>query len=292
MKHPSQEEVKRQLRAVPENISAALSDENANTTLWQIANRNHLSEEKATGVVRLTGYVILGFVQPEELAHEIEGELHINHKVAAALSEEIYKKVLSPIFSGEYIASSVSLPQPDQAQQEVQLQNQPEQVAENVPEAQPINAAPPYPPPTPKGPVAKKEEPPMNQQPTEGASPFLIHQEKSNIEPVGRPSNESLMRPYFFEPTSTVQQAEERPTAARLEIGDVEEEKPVEPVVGKTEKEDVRVVNYSGPKSETNPFGRQEKNNPQQSKAPSQGEQASPEEVHPDNIVNLKDLPK
>ncbi|MBI3088893.1 MAG: hypothetical protein HYY99_01405 [Candidatus Colwellbacteria bacterium] len=116
--------------------------------------------------------------------------------------------------------------------------------------------------------------------------PFILHEEQSP--PAGgertRPKEEGLVRPTFYEPEIGSMKYEERninePTVARLEIGGLEEQKK-KPRVGKTEEPKMRVVHYSGPQTPVDPFA------PQQEIA-----SPPPTEIHPENIVDLKDLPK
>lgn len=124
---------------------------------------------------------------------------------------------------------------------------------------------------------------------TEGANtnqaPFLIHEE-SEIQPLASRGMAPLDRPQFFKSTAK-EKPKEEPSKARLEIG-AEEEVLQGPRVGKTKKETVRRVDYAAPPIQADPFKKPEEN----PNAPEKKGEKPPHEVSPENIVNLKDLPK
>ena len=115
-------------------------------------------------------------------------------------------------------------------------------------------------------------------------APFIIHEE-TEIQPTASRGIAPLDRPQFFKST-----AEEKPyvapATARLEIGEEVVSPPQSQQVGHTKREEPRVVNYTAPVVQADPFER-----PVQDKKPAEEKQAH-EDVSPDNVINLKDLPK
>src|SRR3972149_4131443 len=105
----SEEQLKKSVAALPESIQAAFLDERTSATLWMVGERNHLGDERTRVVARLTGYVILGFSHEEDLAHEIEKALQVDHRLAASLSEEISKYVIRPVLAGS-VSPNVKTP--------------------------------------------------------------------------------------------------------------------------------------------------------------------------------------
>ncbi len=94
-----------------------------------------------------------------------------------------------------------------------------------------------------------------------------------------------LDRPQFFKSTAE-EKREERASTARLEIG--EETVKKEEQIGRTKQEAPRVVNYTGPVTQIDPFTRP--SGGKVSKSPKVN--VPSHNVSPENIVNLKDLPK
>ncbi len=114
-------------------------------------------------------------------------------------------------------------------------------------------------------------------------SPFILHAEEE-IKSAPTPGAPTLTRPSFYKPSFS--QYATPPTtkseAARLELG-VEETKPVEPVKVKVGNEKARVVHYSEARTPLDPFAK--------IPATPKAEIDKKKEVHPDNVINLKDLP-
>jgi len=148
------------------------------------------------------------------------------------------------------------------------------------------------------------------QMPTDEPTPFILHEEEE-IEPLASGRQAPLSRPHFFKSTAG-ESTKEKAVSARLEIG---EEPQVEesPKVGRTEKEEARVVNYTNPELKVDPFKRPTEKTPDvpaqdkpteptpQARQTSSNETQEkvqeptaeePKEISPDNIVNLKDLPQ
>ncbi|MEX2033074.1 MAG: hypothetical protein WD889_00740 [Candidatus Colwellbacteria bacterium] len=268
IKITSQEFVKR-YDALPESFREEfLSDENVNM-LWTIGGAHHLSGERIQKIAGVVGYAVLDLVHLEDISKEIAIEAGVDKRLADELAREIKLKILNPIIPhlqqlyhyGSTGSSQATPPQPEILR-------------------------PAFAPPSGEG------------------QPFILHEEQvyppSAVGGDGgqtRPREETLVRPSFYDPpsheASEGRREQERPgesIAARLEIGpsiDSGQAERKEARVGRTEAPPVRVVHYSGPQTPVDPFAPQ----PPSAKA-SEGKQEPPKEVHPENIVDLKDLPK
>src|SRR3989344_2406191 len=123
-----------------------------------------------------------------------------------------------------------------------------------------------------------------NEPPQSAPAPFIIHEE-TEIQPTASHGIAPLDRPQFFKST-----AEEKPyvapATARLEIGEEVFSPPQSQQVGHTKREEPRIVNYTAPVVQADPFVR-----PPQDKKPAE-EKPTHEDVSPENIINLRDLPK
>jgi len=306
----SQEEKKKRYNALPTHLREFMFSEEKFVVLSEIAEANHIDDAKLDIISSIIGYVVLGLIHPEDLAKEIEKEVGVDHRIAGSVTEGINRNILrsvlldihvlydapkkdvrgtdetesillNPSFKQQLSTSQqiqglqikpvteemASTPAPETPQQPPPPAS-PQQEEESLEEklAPPIVQAPPTPP-VPQKSIEK--HPPENVQP----APFVL-QEESGLQPLAAGSMAPLERPHFFKSTVNEGQEEEL-ISARLEIG--QEEISNEPEVGRTQMEAPKVVNYTSPGKEANPFG----NTPEQAK-----------EVSPENIVNLKDLPK
>ncbi len=83
--------------ALPEILREAMASETNSSVVWKTAESEHLSEEKISAVSRSTGYVLMGFIHPEDLANEIKDSTGIDSRIAAAIVEPINTKIFQPL---------------------------------------------------------------------------------------------------------------------------------------------------------------------------------------------------
>lgn len=147
----------------------------------------------------------------------------------------------------------------------------PQQTPPPTPPA-PSNSSKPASTPTPQ--KNKKEEP-------SAPAPFIIREQSEPEKAQAPKGNDILMRPYFFKSPSndSKQEIEDEPISARVELGDKKEKRIKKKKRGRAGKENVRVVNYQTPEIKVDPFAPRSK---------TEGNK----EIHQNNIVDLKDLPK
>lgn len=65
--------------------------------LWKTAEGEHLPEEKIRIVSKLTGWVLMGFIHPEDLADKIKDNLGINQNIAATIASALNARIFSPL---------------------------------------------------------------------------------------------------------------------------------------------------------------------------------------------------
>ncbi|MDP3948640.1 MAG: hypothetical protein Q8Q17_01675 [bacterium] len=82
---------------MPEILREAMSSEANSDIVWKTAENEHLPEDKIMVVSRLVGYVLMGFVHPEDLARELHDNLGIDSRIAASIAEPINKKIFQPL---------------------------------------------------------------------------------------------------------------------------------------------------------------------------------------------------
>lgn len=264
------EKVMERFDALPEHIQQLLTTDELINTIWTIGEAHHLGEERTGKIASIIGAIILGFLHNEDLAKEITREARIDKRLADEIAHELQLKILDPLMPEINAAFSSNL--------RGVLSTTPTSTIEP---AQPAIVRPVFAPP--------------QQETGEGNQPFILHEERSEIEQV-KPMDETLVRPSFYDPPSREasegQREQERGEreAARLEIGGAGKEKAREPRVGKTETEKIRVVHYSGPQTPVDPFNPETRDQKRETRMtePPQSQQ----DIHPENIVDLKDLPK
>ncbi|MBI2013170.1 MAG: hypothetical protein HYS88_01855 [Candidatus Colwellbacteria bacterium] len=273
----SEEEFMERFKAVPQVLRDFTVSVEVGDMLWRIGEVHHLQDERIGKIAAILSYIVLGLIHLEDLAKEITAETAIDRRLAEELAREIHVKILAlaiPEIQKFYHYGSVGSPQAASGSSQ----------GAEITAGQPQQIRPTFAP------------------PGAGEQPFILHEEQKEIEPV-RPMEESLVRPSFYEETSDKRQetGAEGPAAARLEIGGVGEVHPPaggkEPQIGKTETPPVRVVHYSGPQTPVDPFGSQVPDSGQGdiSQAPEKLSKQSllpPRDIHPENVVDLKDLPK
>ncbi len=236
--------------------------------LWTIGEAHHLDEPRIRKVLKIVTYVMMGFVHPNDLQKEISGEIGVDKRLAGEIAHEVQLKILNPLMPEINAAFNYHIT--------------------GVP-AQPTTIRPAFVP------------------PSGGDQPFILHEEQMGPLAGGersRPREEELMRPSFYESEarSINHEAGIERTEARLEIGpsvdstgspqagsgQVEKK---EPRVGKTEEPPVRVVHYTGPQTPVDPFAPQQETGNRKQETELQKEEL-PKDIHPENIVDLKDLPR
>ena len=277
------------LGAVPQNLRDLMASLEVGDMLWLIGEVHHLTEERIQKIAGVLGYVVLGLVHVEDLAKEIVAETNVDRRLADELAREIQVKILAPVipeiqklyhYGSTSLATSGSVGSPQAAAGEPEMMR------------------PAFAPPQQEVGSTKYEE-------REEDRPFMIHEEQSP--PAGgeraRPRDEELMRPSFYKERgagSGKQETGFEREAARLEIGPSMDSTrstssgraSPEPQVGKTEEPQIRVVHYTGPQTPVDPFGNQTSDISNQTLEANDQKTKPPEDVHPENIVDLKDLPR
>lgn len=311
--------------SLPTHVREFLMSEETANVVWAIGGAHHLDEERIEKVAQIIGNVILGVVPHERLQKEIQSATGIDARLVGELSEELDAKILSLVMPElkdlhkQPVVHSSREQNPSDDEIQVQETQQgleesllspafrekrfntipvdeaaKESVPERIPEPPPTPAIPPPPPPLPQQ-VQPQPETDLPAPPQSAESkPFVLHEE-TEIESVSHEGPPSMNRPQFFKST-TGEKYQAPPTTARLEIGDEVIETETQKA-SQTKKEEPRVVNYTGPITEIDPFVKpqpkvSEEKEVQLKQEEKKQEPGSPPEVSPDNIINLKDLPK
>jgi hypothetical protein len=93
----TQQQASKQWEAITPSLREALfSDVNADL-VWNFCQTEHLSKEISYQVAELSGYVLFGFIRPEELSGELIDSLSLSPELAQKISDEINVKVFAPL---------------------------------------------------------------------------------------------------------------------------------------------------------------------------------------------------
>jgi len=302
MKHITPQEVEQLYERLTEPIIQALEAETTSSLVEDIGARNHLDRERLDTVRYLVASVLFGTLHPEDLSRTIAEQANLDKRIAAEVSTELHKRIFAPIaadLSKVHGFHVEGMPQPapptgtpvEPSNTAVQPQDQKVQVERGGlnPPASPPRITPDQTPPS----AIAKPVPPESSQDT----PLVIHEHQTSdqeTKPNDSDYQGGLVRPTFYTPSNTA--GSTPPPKARLQIGD--EPTSSDPQTMRVGKEQARVVHYSAPEPQADPFSPTPK--VEEPKAPEQPstEKSAPvqpkeqNKVHPDNVVDLKDLPK
>lgn len=235
----SREQIDDRYDSLPEILKDALWSVATVDEIDRISNSNHLEDKKASRMAKITGYVIMGFLHPDDLRRELQEVLNIDIRVAASLSRDINKKILSPIIEDirkvytPVISEIRKTPMPSLTWPAAPIGETLKREVSTEGLKIPASIPPPVPAAGPAKPLDKAQ-----------GGPFILHEEES-LKPVletRKPATESI----FFK--SLPQDAGfQKPAGAKLEFGKPFGEAPAEGEArqGRQGREAPRIVNYS-----------------------------------------------
>lgn len=278
MKNITQEQVFQRWDTLPEKLKESLVSQANSDFLWKTAKAEHLPEEKISIIAKLAGYILMGFIHPEDMAEELRTQLNINPQlaknIADALNSRIFSglreeldKIYAPPVKTEPLRLQVeplagSVVEPPRIIEEVKKPTEPAKPIAPEPAAPtPFGKPSPLPslsrPPAPTAP--KPTTPPSAKTPTPpappsavSAEPVFIHKE-AGVKPITPKPGFRLEIPIPKPPV--VSKPPSPPEPAKIEIGSPLTPKPlsatepvkppVKPPTGKTEVQIPKVIHYS-----------------------------------------------
>lgn len=95
---PKNEALKR-WDTLPDNIRETLVSEHSVEILDRIAKDEHIPEEKIPLISQVAGYVLMGFLHPEEVAAELKERLGVDGRIAESISKSLDSRIFSPLKS-------------------------------------------------------------------------------------------------------------------------------------------------------------------------------------------------
>jgi hypothetical protein len=259
---PTPEEFSARLEQMPESLLNAIQSEETVALLSKIGDDFGLEKERLVILSQLIGLVVSGFAEKEELKTLVSNILGVDGNVSSAICTSLEQGLFGRI-QNDLDAFLISL---------TSAADEPLR-----PQIQPI------------------ETPVAIEAPSPTVAPFVIHEHEEVEGTAGAAGYaEGLARPSFhasdsYEPPTGGYADQSRPTA-RLELGG----EPsagiyIEPKTTRIGKEDAKIIHYTTPDMQTDPFSTAPRANAEPS-APTP--RTSKPTIPPSNVVNLKDLPK
>jgi len=97
MLNVTNEDLIRRWDKVPQSMREDISSDANADFIWKTCDNEHLPEEKRYDVAGITGWVLLGFLHPGDLAEEIAERLQINRPTAGTIANAINERIFAPI---------------------------------------------------------------------------------------------------------------------------------------------------------------------------------------------------
>ncbi len=95
----TQEQIGQRWDSLPDEIRELVFSDVAADFIDKTCQEEHLPKEKISDVSRVTGYVLYGFIHPEDLPKELANELQIDSRVATAIAQKINDRIFTPLGS-------------------------------------------------------------------------------------------------------------------------------------------------------------------------------------------------
>ncbi len=93
----TEQQIENRWNVLPLRLLEVLCSFDIGKMILEICKKNHIIGEKSDKISGLTGFVIMGFFHPEDLAQEIKEAFGVNTEIADSLSREIERKIFLPI---------------------------------------------------------------------------------------------------------------------------------------------------------------------------------------------------
>src|SRR5437868_624950 len=82
---------------IPENLREALSSDDSTAILEEACELEHVPDDEIATVSRLSGYVLLGFLAPQDLAREVSEAAGVDEKGAQRIAQHLDEKIFAPL---------------------------------------------------------------------------------------------------------------------------------------------------------------------------------------------------
>lgn len=251
----NQQQASDRFDSLPDNIKDVGFSPVTVQIIQQVSDNNHLNRDRMFVISKLVGYVLFGFIHPEDLAKEIREELNIAPEIANSIAGEIDRKIFASV-RGD-LEKNYAPPAPEVARVPAESAVPPESVidlkgsrvvAEAADDKQKIaEAVPAEIPITPEIKAEPQKVVAKEIKIAEEPAPVIIHKETEFRPTTGEAVKRSLGG-IFGLLTPKEKPSEVKPAVARIEM--TGPEKPKEDVLKpapavKPEPPKIRVVHYT-----------------------------------------------
>lgn len=93
----TQDQSLRRWDSLPLNLREALYFEPNTEFLWKTCEDEHIPEEKIYTVSQIAGFVLMGFLHPEDVARELRERLTLDQKTSSAIEVALNKRIFAPL---------------------------------------------------------------------------------------------------------------------------------------------------------------------------------------------------
>ncbi len=93
----TEQSINNRFNTVPDTLREALESPQTQKTIRNVSKTQFLNEEKSLILEQLVSLVLLGFLSPQELVHELREQLFLNHEHARVLAKELEDRVFEPV---------------------------------------------------------------------------------------------------------------------------------------------------------------------------------------------------
>lgn len=82
---------------LPDNIREALCSETNSDFIWKTCKDEHVPDEKIYAIIRVAGYVLMGFVHPDDTSKEMQDATGIDARITDQIASAINTRIFAPL---------------------------------------------------------------------------------------------------------------------------------------------------------------------------------------------------
>lgn len=209
----TEEMILERYESLPESIQEILNSEEERRIVQAIGKTQYLDQPKMASFETLTGYTLLGFIHPRELAHAISEDVFLNFDHSRSLVDELEKRLFLPV---QKQLEQIYSPLPTETG---------EVSPRSVPSSPHIASGPTVSLnvfPSSSETVPSRSVPVASQKSTSGNAeikPFILHEEKEIVERAPASGKKGFSLPFqFFRSTVAPTETEKGPSRGEIEL--------------------------------------------------------------------------
>lgn len=110
----SQEKIDKRWDILPDNLRNTISDQLNSDFIWKECEEQYIPEEKIYSFLKISAYVLMGFIHPEDMSKELQEITGIDKRIVDDICNKINNRIFSIVkdsIDKVYTFSNTSLPQ-------------------------------------------------------------------------------------------------------------------------------------------------------------------------------------